>query len=166
MVMTKDSVENLVLYHSVSQFIYTEARLQDEHQYDEWEALWADDGVYWVPANGADIDPEKEMSIIYDNRSRIALRVRQLHTGRRYAQEPASSLRRTISNIEISVLDNGEIEASANALIFESNLRGEFVWAARNIYRLRREGASFKIAKKTVILANNDKALYTLAYLV
>lgn len=166
MVVIEKSVENLILHHAVSQFIFTEARLQDEHQYDEWEALWADDGVYWVPANGSDIDPEKEMSIIYDNRSRIALRVRQLHTGRRYAQEPASSLRRTISNIEMRVLDNGEIEASSNAMIFESNLRGEFVWATRNIYRLRHAGTSFKIAKKTVILANNDKALYTLAFLV
>lgn len=166
MLMTEDRLENLTLHHSVSQFIYMEARLQDDHQYDDWESLWTDDGVYWVPANGVDIDPEKEMSIIYDNRSRIALRVRQLHTGRRYAQEPASSLRRTVSNIEMRVLDNGEIEAFSNAMIFESNLRGEFVWATRNIYRLRKAGNSFKMAKKTVILVNNDKALYTLAFLV
>ncbi len=33
------------------------ARLQDEHQYQAWEKLWTEDGVYWVPANGVDIDP-------------------------------------------------------------------------------------------------------------
>ena len=33
----------------VEQLIYREARYQDEHAYDEWEALWTDDGVYWVP---------------------------------------------------------------------------------------------------------------------
>jgi 3-phenylpropionate/cinnamic acid dioxygenase small subunit len=54
------------LLDAVTAFIYREARFQDEHQYEAWEALWTDDGVYWVPANGADIDPEKEMSIIYD----------------------------------------------------------------------------------------------------
>ena len=53
--------------------LYGGALCQDEHQYEAWEALWTDDGVYWVPANGADIDPEQEMSIIYDNRSRIRL---------------------------------------------------------------------------------------------
>src|SRR6266851_3195383 len=56
------------LMSAVTAFIYQEARFQDEHQYEAWEALWTDDGVYWVPANGGDIDHEKEMSIIYDNR--------------------------------------------------------------------------------------------------
>jgi 3-phenylpropionate/cinnamic acid dioxygenase small subunit len=77
----------------VEQFIYREARQQDEHRYAEWESLWTDDGVYWVPANGDDIDPEQQMSIIYDNRSRIGLRVRQLLSGRHYSQEPRSRLR-------------------------------------------------------------------------
>ena len=81
------------LMSAVTAFIYKEARLQDEHQYEAWEALWTDDGVYWVPANGADIDPEKEMSIIYDNRSRISLRIKQLLTGKRHTQTPQSRLR-------------------------------------------------------------------------
>src|ERR1700710_2827657 len=57
------------LMSAVTAFIYKEARFQDEHQYEAWEALWTDDGVYWVPANGADIDPEREMPIIFANPS-------------------------------------------------------------------------------------------------
>src|SRR6266700_708521 len=86
---------------AVAAFLYKEARFQDEHRYEAWEALWTDDGVYWVPANGADIDPEKEMSIIYDNRSRISLRIKQLLTGKRHTQTPQSRLRRLVSNIEL-----------------------------------------------------------------
>src|SRR3989344_2918187 len=88
------TTEQRATLEDVTQFIYREARLQDEHQYDAWESLWADDGVYWVPANGDDIDPEKKMSILYDNRSRIALRIRQYHTGKRFSQTPQSRLRR------------------------------------------------------------------------
>src|ERR1043166_10295539 len=88
------------LLGAVTAFIYKEARFQDEHQCEAWEALWTDDGVYWVPANGADIDPEREMSIIYDNRSRIALRVRQLLTGKHFTQPPQSRVRRRGSNIQ------------------------------------------------------------------
>ena len=66
------------LLRSVEQFLFREARLADESDYDGWEALWTDDGVYWIPANGDDIDPATQMSIIFDNRSRVALRVRQL----------------------------------------------------------------------------------------
>jgi 3-phenylpropionate/cinnamic acid dioxygenase small subunit len=152
---------------AVTAFIYREARLQDEHQYEAWEALWTDDGVYWVPANGDDIDPEKEMSIIYDNRSRIALRVRQLLTGKHFTQTPQSRLRHLVSNIELMDQDvGGDIAVASNSLVFESSLRDDTIWAARNEYRLRYVDGELRMAYKKVTLVNNDKALYTLSFLI
>ncbi len=151
----------------VTQFIYREARLQDENQYDAWEALWTDDGVYWVPANGDDIDPEQKMSIIYDNRSRIALRIRQYHTGKRFSQTPQSRLRRLVSNVEVLSDDGHEVAVAANALVFESHSRGDTLWAARIEYTLRRgpEG-DLRMARKKVMLVNNSTALYSMAFLI
>lgn len=154
------------LLDEVTQWVYREARLQDEHRYDEWEALWTDDGIYWVPANGEGGDPEQEMSIIYDNRSRIALRIRQFHTGKRYSQTPKSRLRRVVSNIEILSDDGGELTVGSNALIFESHVRGDTLWAARNEYRLRRDGTGLKMAFKKVVLVNNQTALWSMAFLI
>ena len=156
------------LLAEVTAFIYREARLQDDHEYDAWESLWTADGVYWVPANGDDIDPETQMSIIYDNRSRIALRIRQFHTGKRHTQSPRSRLRRLVSNIEILPAPGPgeEILVAGNSMIFESNLRGDTVWAARTEYTLRREKDGLRMARKKVMLVNNDKALYTLSFLV
>ena len=156
----------MALLDEVTQWVYREARLQDEHRYDEWEALWTDDGVYWVPANGEGGDPEQEMSIIYDNRSRIALRIRQFHTGKRYSQTPKSRLRRVVSNIEILSDDGGELTVGSNALIFESHVRGDTLWAARNEYRLRRDGDALKMAFKKVVLVNNQTALWSMAFLI
>ena len=155
------------LMSAVTAFIYKEARFQDEHQYEAWESLWTDDGVYWVPANGADIDPEQQMSIIYDNRSRIALRVRQLLTGKHFTQTPQSRLRRLVSNIELlDQPDGGDIAAASNSLVFESSLRDDTIWAARNEYRLRHLDGELRMAYKKVTLVNNDKALYTLSFLI
>jgi 3-phenylpropionate/cinnamic acid dioxygenase small subunit len=154
------------LLHDISQFLFREARYADDHRYEEWEALWADDGVYWVPANGDDIDPDRDMSIIYDNRSRIRLRVRQLLTGKRHTQEPQSRLRRTVGNIELLKADGRELHVSCNAIIFESALRGDVIWASRNEFLLRRDGDDFRIARKKVVLVNNDKAIFTLSFLV
>ncbi|MEK1942870.1 MAG: aromatic-ring-hydroxylating dioxygenase subunit beta [Pseudomonas sp.] len=156
----------LALINEVSQFLFREARLQDTHQYDEWEALWTRDGVYWVPANGDDIDPETQMSIIYDNRSRIALRIKQFHTGKRHTQAPRSRLGRVLSNVEIIEASGDEIRVAANAMVFESNLRAETVWCTRNEYLLRREDGGLRMARKKVVLVNNDKALYTLSFLI
>lgn len=150
----------------VTQFIYREARLQDEHAYDDWEALWTDDAIYWIPANGEAYDPEREMSIVYDNRSRIALRIRQFHTGKRHSQAPQSRLRRVVSNIELLAIEGDEVRVTANAMVFESNLRGETVWASRNEYLLRRVDGALRMARKTVKLVNNEKALFTMAFLI
>ena len=150
----------------IEQFLYREARYADEHRYAEWESLWTDDGVYWIPANGDDIDPELQMSIIYDNRSRIGLRVRQLMTGKRYTQEPKSRLRRLIGNVELLEEDGADIHVGANVIIFESAQRGDILWSARNDYVLRRAEGTFRIARKKVALVNNEKAIYTLSFLV
>jgi len=159
--------EKTPLLREVEQFVYREARFQDEHDYDAWEALWTDDAIYWVPANGDDIDPEKEMSILYDNRSRISVRVRQLKSGKRYTQEPRSRLRRIISNVELMGEQDGDLRVGANSLVFESSLRGDTLWAARNEYRLRRgDDGTLRMAYKTVALVNNDKPLYTLSFLI
>ncbi|HEY3239174.1 MAG TPA: aromatic-ring-hydroxylating dioxygenase subunit beta [Acidimicrobiia bacterium] len=177
--MTPTTPVDAGLLREVEQFIYREARLADEGQYDAWEALWTDDAVYWVPANGDDTDPAMQMSIIYDNRSRIATRIKQLRTGKRHAQAPASRLRRIISNVELLDPDDGaagdpgaqgvphdDVLAGANFVIYESRERGVTLWAGRSEYRLRPTAEGWRMAAKKVVLVDNDRALSTLAFLV
>jgi 3-phenylpropionate/cinnamic acid dioxygenase small subunit len=161
-----DAAQKLMQMHDISQFLYKEARLQDEHRFTEWEALWTDDATYWVPANGEDGDPEREMSIIYDNRSRIALRIRQFFTGKRFSQNPRSRLRRVIANIELLDEGSSDIRVAANMLLFESSRRGDTVWASRNEYVLRRQDREWRMAFKKVALVNNERALLTVAFLI
>jgi benzoate/toluate 1,2-dioxygenase beta subunit len=156
----------------VERFVFREARLADEHDYDGWEALWTDDGVYWVPANGDDIDPTRQMSVIHDNRRRIATRIKQLKTGRRHAQVPTSRLRRVVSNVEIlGVEDGGDTVVGANFVLVESRERGTELWAGRYTYRLRpaQEStveAELRMAFKKVALVDNARVLPTLAFLI
>jgi benzoate/toluate 1,2-dioxygenase subunit beta len=154
------------LLREVEQFIYREARLADDHEYDAWERLWTDDAIYWIPAGGPDADPTKQMSIIFDNRSRISTRIKQLHTGKRHAQTPESRLRRLISNIELLGDEDGDIVVTANFLVVESRERGIQNWAGRYEYRLRRSDDGLRMARKTAILVDNDRPLYTLAFLI
>ena len=63
-------------YRTVVDFIYRECQLADEGRWDEWEELLADDMHYWVPVNPEDADPDRDVSIINDNRSRLATRLR------------------------------------------------------------------------------------------
>ena len=160
------NLDELVRYHGITQFLYHEARLQDEHRFQDWEALWTDDAVYWLPANGENTDPERDMSILYDNRSRIGLRIRQFLTGKRYSQMPVSRLRRVIGNIEMLGDEPGGTRVTANMLLYESHRRGQIMWAARNEYLLRQVDGQWRLAFKKVALVNNDAPLTTMAFLM
>jgi 3-phenylpropionate/cinnamic acid dioxygenase small subunit len=155
----------------VEQFLYREARLADESQYDEWEALWTDDALYWVPVGGQGGDPRREMSVIYDNRNRISTRLKQLRTGRRYAQAPQSNLRRLISNIEfLGGVTNPagaiDLEVGANFLAIESRARDTHLWGGQVTYRLRRDDDTLRLVYKKVVLVDNDRPLPTLGFLI
>ena len=163
--MTTETQPDVGLLHEVEQFVYREARLADEHRYDDWEALWTDDATYWVPASD-DSDPSQTMSVIYDNRSRISTRIKQYHTGKRHSQNPPSNLRRLVTNIELLGEPDGDIEVGANFLVVESRERGTELWAGRYEYRLRRTDAGLRMAYKKVALVDRDRALNTLAFLI
>jgi 3-phenylpropionate/cinnamic acid dioxygenase small subunit len=157
------------LLREVEQFLFREARLCDDLAYDEWEELWTDDAVYWVPANGDDRDPTEQMSVLFDNRARIATRIRQLQTGKRHAQAPPSRLRRLLSNIELLEPDPDrpdDVHVGSNFLIYESRDRGITLWCGRSEHMLRRVGGELRIAAKKVMLVDNDRPLNTLAFLV
>ena len=151
----------------IEQFLYREARLADEHDYAGWESLWTDDGLYWVPAGGDDIDPTRQMSIVYDNRRRISTRIKQFHTGKRHTQVPASRLRRVVSNVEIlGVGDAGDLTVEANFVLVESRERGKEVWAGRYTYRLREVDGELRMAYKKVALVDNARVLPTMSFLI
>src|SRR6201998_4572795 len=141
----------------VEQFLYREARYADESDYEAWEALWTDDALYWVPAASTN-DPSREMSVIYDNRSRIATRLKQVRTGKRHAQAPPSNLRRLVSNIEFlggraNSSGGRSLEVGAYFLVLESRARGDHLWGGRVTYRLRRHDGELRVAHKKVVLA-------------
>ena len=78
------------LHAEVEAFLFREARLADEFQLDEWEALLTDDFHYWVPAGRIVGEPAEQLSYLNDNRTRVATRIRQLKTGKRLSQLPFS----------------------------------------------------------------------------
>lgn len=153
-------------YEDVCTFLYSEARLQDAHDYDAWEALWTDDASYWVPAGGDATDPTTQISIIYDNRARIGTRIRQLKTGKRYAQTPRSQLARVVSGVEILVRRGAEIDATAAFVLVECRSGTTRVWAGRTHYTLRVVDGVLALVRKKVVLVNSGEEIPTMAFLI
>jgi benzoate/toluate 1,2-dioxygenase beta subunit len=157
-------------YRAVVEFLHREARLADEARYAEWLALWTDDAVYWVPATtDPAADPDKHLSHIYDNRGRLETRIKLLQTGYRYSQEPASPMRRLVSNIEVAPAENGELVAESNFALAELAIQARremHWWVGRATHRLRRVGGELRMCRKKVVLVNAAEPLPNLSFLI
>ena len=152
------------------EFLYREARLADEARYAEWLALWTDDGVYWVPATtDPTAGPDTHLSHIYDNRARIDTRITLLQTGNRHSQEPASLMRRLVSNVEVTGGDGDELVVESNFILGELSVQSKHEmhwWVGRTTHRLRRVDAALRMSRKKVVLVNAAEPLPNLSFLI
>ncbi|MFI5328942.1 MAG: aromatic-ring-hydroxylating dioxygenase subunit beta [Candidatus Rokuibacteriota bacterium] len=157
-------------HRAVAGFLHREARLADEARYAEWLALWTDDAVYWVPAStDPAADPETRISHIYDNRARLETRIKLLQTGHRYSQEPASLMRRLISNIEVEEGTDGALVAGSNFILAELSVQAKAEmhwWVGRATHHLRRVDGALRMKLKKVVLINAAEPLPNLSFLI
>jgi 3-phenylpropionate/cinnamic acid dioxygenase small subunit len=115
----------------IEKFLFREARLMDEHRYQEWLALWASDAVYWVPCGHEDTDPLRQVSIIYDNRTKLEDRINRLQSGSVLAQDPKPRMRRVISNVEIERAGE-ETTVDSNFVLVQTRGTNQYTWCGRS----------------------------------
>lgn len=154
------------LREKVENFLYKEVRLMDENRYAEWLQLWGQECLYWVPSNKEDVDPSREVSIIYSDRPTLELYVGRLIEGKAFAQVPQSRLRRIIANVEIDDSVAGEVSAYANFIAVEVRKHEQRIHAGRTHYKLVPSGDSFLIKYKKVSLVAIDAAQDNLTFVV
>ena len=71
-------------------FVYREARLLDEQRFEDWLALFADDGWYWMPLAPGQTDARLHASLMHEDKLLLQVRIERLRGARTYSQQPAS----------------------------------------------------------------------------
>jgi 3-phenylpropionate/cinnamic acid dioxygenase small subunit len=154
----------------IEEFLALEARFADESRYSDWEDLLDDDMIYWVPtAEGATLPPGDKISIIFDNRQRVATRIRQLNTGKRHSQVPASPMVRTQTNFLIEATGTDTYTVFCTQILYEYRIQSTrelATWPARAEYRLRRHADGLKVYFKGVYLVSASDALPGLPFII
>jgi benzoate/toluate 1,2-dioxygenase beta subunit len=150
----------------IEKFLFREARLMDEHRYEEWLALWTGDAVYWVPCGHEDTDPLRQVSIIFDNRAKLGDRVARLQSGSVMAQDPKPRMRRVISNVEVDRTGEREATVGSNFVLVQARGGAQLTWCGRSIHKLREQDGGIKIAHKKVMLVNSEQEMPVLQFLI
>lgn len=135
----------------IQAFVLREARLLDERRFAEWLELFAEDAVYWIPTKPNQASPQEALSLIYEPKSLLAVRVDRLQRGDLHVQTPPSRTVHHASGLEISDLE------VRSALIVAEWRNGEARWfAGRVLHKLRREGEKLRIVMKRVDLTDGE----------
>ena len=72
----------------LARFVLREARLLDEKRFDEWYELFTDDGIYWMPLEWGQTDPQLTTSLMYEDKLLLTIRIERLKGKRTYSQKP------------------------------------------------------------------------------
>ena len=139
-------------WHQVQQFLFHEARLLDERRLKEWLALYAEDAEYWVPYAWDQQSPKDHVSLYYETKQLLGMRVDRLEGHASPLDSPMARTNHYLSNVSV----DGD-EARAYLLFVEHRREEQRSFAARCTWRLRAHGESFLIAAKRVDLLNADQ---------
>ncbi|MDM0024319.1 aromatic-ring-hydroxylating dioxygenase subunit beta [Variovorax saccharolyticus] len=143
-------------------FVAAEAALLDAGRFDDWLALFAEDGHYWVPLQGAaQADPVSHNSIAYEDRLLLQLRIERLKNPRAHSQHPASHSQHVLQRSRIEREDDGSGEVLLHTPFLYVESRGEqqLLLAGSYRHRLVRTEAGWAIRQKRVDLLNAGRAL-------
>lgn len=144
---------------SPEEFLYHEARLLDTQRYEEWLELFTEDATYWVPLEQGQKDPFETSSIIHDDRTLLALRVKQLRHPRAHARVPLARTVHQVGNVLVEKDSPEEVVVASTLGVVEFRSEKQRVYGALVEHRLRRNKGSFRIARKRVDLVNSEGEL-------
>ena len=147
---------------NIDQFLFEEARLLDEREWDGWLALYAGDCVYHVPAWRDETtptrDPDTEISQIYHaSRSGLEERVARVKSGKSVTTMPLPRTTHFVSNIVAGEQGDGTLSVRANWMVqvYEPRTARQHTNFGYYRYAIDDRGGAFVIRRKTIVL-NND----------
>lgn len=147
-------------YQAVVDFLYREARLLDDRQFEEWLTCYSPKAVYWMPAWDDDDeltqDPQSEISLIYyPNREGLEDRVFRIRTERSSASMPEPRTSHNIANVEITGESDGIVHVRFNWHTLAHRYKETMSFFGTSYYQIDATGEQPLITNKKVVLKND-----------
>ena len=144
-------------YENICAFLYKEARLLDERDWDTWLEMYDENCTFWMPAWDDDgeltEDPQSEISLIYyARRAGLEDRIFRIRTERSSATIPDTRTSHNITNIEILEQANGIVKLRFNWHTMSIRYNHTDHFCGTSFYTIDVSGTSPIIKDKKVVL--------------
>jgi len=151
---------NTIAMADIAAFLYREARLLDDEEWDEWLDCYDPEAQFWMPAWDDDdtlvTDPQREISLIfYPNRAGLEDRVFRIKTERSSATMPDTRTSHNIANIEIERQEGSRVTLRFNWHTLSHRYKTDFSFFGMSRYVIDFDGEQPRILDKYVVLKND-----------
>ena len=170
MAVSEIRIDHRLLKDEIEQFLYQEAELLDERQFEDWLDLLTEDIRYWMPMRRnvkfGELDREftregQDINWFDEGKDTLVRRVNQILTGVHWAEEPLSRICHSVSNVQVlkatpSVSQATEVNVKCRFMIYRNRVQTEtdFLVGKREEV-LRSVNGQWKIARRKIILDQN-----------
>lgn len=160
MTMNLETVAATLSYADICTFLYHEARLLDDREFDEWLECYSDVAEYWMPAwtddDALTTDPLAEISLIYyANRKGLEDRVYRLKTERSSASTPEARTAHFIGNVEVLEKRKDAVDLRYNWNTLAHRYQQTQQFFGTTFLTLDTTGGTPKILKKKIVLKDD-----------
>ncbi len=142
-------------------FVVREARLLDEKRYEEWNALFTDDGYYWVPLVPDQDDGAQHTSHLYEDKLLRELRIERLKSPRAFSQQPPSRSHHLLQTPTVEAFDGAANRYVVRSEFHYTESQGDELqfYVGTTFHHLVVQGGVLRMTLKRVNLINCDAAL-------
>lgn len=146
---------------TLAQFLYREAALLDDGEWDSWGKLFTADGIYWVPAARDQSDPINDVSLIYDNALLRAIRLDRLKNAEASSLQGRPNSSRVVSNIMVLDSDDakGRYVVRSRFVVAQYARWGTHTFHGSYTHEIRPQEGELRMALKRVDLVNVEGPL-------
>lgn len=157
---------NLQLLNEVTAFIWQEGDMLDHGDYQTWLDQWTAQGLYIIPIDPKETDPENSLNYAYDDHHMRQLRVQRLISGESISTSPQPRTVRTLSRIRVLADDGSTVTVRCAQNVREFRKESLKHYSADVTYELVRAEGQFKLQRKVISLINSDDALAGIGYIL
>lgn len=147
-------------------FVWLEADLLDQADFDGWLKLWTPDARYVVPVEPGETDFENSLNYAYDDHELREKRVERILSGFSISASPVARTARSASRFRILSDDGKTVELRCMQHLVEFRRSRERHYTADLEYRLVRGPSGFLIDQKVIRLINADEPLGGISYIL
>jgi 3-phenylpropionate/cinnamic acid dioxygenase small subunit len=142
-------------------FVVHESRLLDAKRYDEWNALFTMDAVYWVPLVPDQPDGINHTSHMYEDKLLRDLRIERLKSPRAFSQQPASRCHHLLQTPTVESFDEAANRYVVRTEFHYTESQGDELqfYVGTFFHHLTLQDGGLRMTLKRVDLLNCDAAL-------